>query len=93
MEAGELIAEPQGSTEARRNDDETETHEDAEFNDLPVHFQPVEDGGNDTAGPAAPPVSESVVSHQAFVNVVHHGFCWRQTLQFYEILHQGTFVL
>ena len=75
MEAGELIAEPQGSTEARRNDDETETHEDAEFNDLPVHFQPVEDGGNDTAGPAAPPVSESVVSHQALVNCVRHGFC------------------
>ena len=79
MEAGELIAEPQGSTEARRNDDETETHEDAEFNDLPVHFQPVEDGGNDAAGPAAPPVSESVVSHQALVNVVRYGFRWRQT--------------
>ena len=65
MEGAELIAESQGSAEAHRNDDDAEMHEDAEFSDLPVHFQPVEDGGNDAAGPAPPPVSESVVSHQA----------------------------
>ncbi|KAL8564634.1 hypothetical protein ACOMHN_032190 [Nucella lapillus] len=60
MECRELVARSGGSSAGRKDEeDSVEMHEDADFTDLPVHFQPME--ADTHRGPSRTPISEFVV--------------------------------